>query len=78
MPRTSVDLPPAVRDRVYRLAKERHTSVSKVVAELTTRGLAQLDEPVEIRTHPLTGLPVISIGRSVTNDEVLQFLDEDE
>lgn len=75
--RTTVDLPPAVHRRAQELARSRGTSLSSVLADLTVRGLAQLDAPVEIGTSPRTGLPVLSVGRQVTADEVAAALDDD-
>lgn len=59
--RTTVDLPPAVHRRAVELAKLRGESLSAVVADLTVRGLAAIEEPVTLRTDPRTGLPVLSI-----------------
>ena len=75
--RTTVDLPPAVHRRALALAEARHQSLSAVVAELTTRGLAGLGEPVEISTDHVSGLPVISIGRTITSAEVADALDDE-
>jgi len=75
--RTTVDLPPAVRQRAQELAKQRGVSLSSVLAELTVRGLAQIDSPVHLSTDPRTGFPVISLGRTVTSDDVAQLLDEE-
>jgi hypothetical protein len=47
------------------------------VAELTTRGLGQLDEPVVIRTDPTSGFPVLSVGRRITAADVAAALDGD-
>ncbi|MGC5629366.1 hypothetical protein ACPYO6_14115 [Georgenia sp. Z1344] len=75
--RTTVDLPPAVHRRAVELARSRGTSLSSVLAELTVRGLGQLDAPVEISTNPLTGLPVLSVGRRVTSQDVADALDDE-
>lgn len=64
--RTTVDLPPAVHRRAHELAAQRGVSLSSVLADLTVRGLAQLDAPVKLTTDRLTGLPVLSLGRKVT------------
>jgi hypothetical protein len=48
-----------------------------VLADLTTRGLAQLDAPVTLRTDPRSGFPVLSLGRRVTSAEVAEALDEE-
>lgn len=75
--RTTVDLPPAVHRRAQALAESRNQSLSATVAELTVRGLAALGEPVEIATDPVSGLPVIRIGRAVTADDVAAALDDE-
>jgi hypothetical protein len=64
--RTTVDLPPAVHRRARELAAQRGVSLSSVLADLTVRGLAQLDAPVKLTTDRLTGLPVLTLGRKVT------------
>lgn len=75
--RTTVDLPPAVHRRAQALAESRHQSLSATVADLTVRGLAALGEPVEVATDPVSGLPVISLGRPVTAAEVATALDDE-
>jgi hypothetical protein len=72
--RTTVDLPPAVHRRASQLAKQRGQSLSAVVAELAIYGLSRLDEPVEVRTDPRSGFPVLSLGRRVTSAEVADVL----
>ena len=75
--RITVDLPPVVHRRVVALAESRHQSLSATVAELTIRGLAALGQPVELATDPVSGLPVISLGRSVSSAEVAAVLDDE-
>lgn len=67
--RTTVDLPPAVHRRARELAAQRGVSLSTVLADLTVRGLAQLDAPVKLMTDRLTGLPILSLGRKVTTTQ---------
>lgn len=74
--RTTVDLPAAVHRRAKELAEQRHQSLSAVVADLTMRGLASLGEPVSVQTDDHSGLPVLSIGRPITSDEVADLLDD--
>jgi hypothetical protein len=64
--RTTVDLPPAVHRRARELAAQRGVSLSAVLADLTVRGLAQLDAPVKLTTDALTGFPILTLGRKVT------------
>lgn len=75
--RTTVDLPPALHRRATELAAQRGQSLSAVLAELTLRGLAQLDAPVRVTTDHRTGLAVLSIGSRVTTAEVDEMLDEE-
>ena len=73
---STVDLPPAVHRRATDLARRRGASLSSVIADLTMRGLAQLDEPLVLKADPRSGLPVLSLGRVITSDEVAVLLDE--
>lgn len=75
--RTTVTLPAGVHRRAQELARQRHQSLSAVIAELTARGLAALEEPVEVRTDPKTGFPLISFGRRITAAEVADQLDDE-
>ena len=73
--RTTVDLPPAVRRRAEELAAARGQSLSATIAELTIRGLGQLDEPVRIEIDSRSGFPVMSFGRRITDEDVAEALD---
>ena len=75
--RTTVDLPPAVHRRARALAEQQGRSLSSVLADLTLRGLAQLDEPVDLAVDGRSGLPVLSVGRPITSDDVAAALDEE-
>lgn len=75
--RTTIDLPPAVHRRARELAAQRGQSLSAVLADLTVRGLAQLDAPVELGTDARTGLPVLSLGRRITSAEVADVLNDE-
>jgi hypothetical protein len=68
-------LPPAVRRRAEELAASRGQSLSATIAELTIRGLQQLDEPVRIDVDPRSGFPVMSFGRPITDQDVAEALD---
>ena len=75
--RTTVDLPPDVHARARRIAVERRQSLSATVADLAVRGLASLGEPVAIETDPVSGLPSLSIGRTVSAQDVAEALDDE-
>ena len=40
------------------------------------RGLAQIDEPVRLATDERTGLPMLSLGRRLTSEDVAELIDE--
>lgn len=59
------------------LAKRRGQSLSSVIAELATRGLSRLDEPLVVTTDPQSGFPVVSLGRRITSADVAEALDDE-
>lgn len=63
--------------RAKQLAEQRGLSLSAMISELTVRGLAQLDTPLSVARDEVTGLPVISLGRSITAAEVADLIDEE-
>jgi len=75
--RTTVDLPQAVHRRALEIAKRTGQSLSAVIADLTVRGLSQLDVPVLVATDERSGFPVISVGRRVPSEQVAVALDEE-
>ncbi|WP_343573600.1 hypothetical protein [Mycobacterium sp.] len=75
--RTTVDLPPAVHRRAVELARASGQSLSSTVAELTARGLSQLDQPLRIVVNERSGFPVVSVGRRVTAADVYAALDDE-
>lgn len=75
--RTTVSLPLGTHRRVCELARQRGLSVSATIADLTARGLAQLDLPAELDVDARTGIPVLSLGRAVTPQDVAKALDDD-
>ncbi len=58
------------------MARQRHQSLSSVLSDLAVRGLASLGEPVDVTTDPVSGLPTITIGRTITAADVSAALDE--
>jgi len=68
--RTTVDLPPAVHRRARKLAQQRGSSLSAVLVDLAVRGLAQLDAPVHLSVDSRFQLPVLSVGRRITSEDV--------
>lgn len=76
--RTTVDLPPGVHRRAQALAKAQGRSLSATIADLTVRGLAQIDERVEIQIDERSGFPVMSFGGPpITPEQVAAILDDE-
>lgn len=75
--RTTVDLPPALHERARQLAADTGRSLSAVIADLTMRGMVQLDEPLSVSIDEETGIPMVSIGRRITAAEVAAILDDE-
>lgn len=75
--RTTVDLPPAVHRRAQEMARAQGRSLSATIAELTARGLAQVEQPLIVGTDEVTGFPVLRLGRRVTSEDVVTVLDDD-
>jgi hypothetical protein len=80
--RTTIDLPEDLYEVARSLARDTSQSLSATVAELMRRGLYQVGSeggppPGTITRSPLTGLPVIHIGRVITTEDV-RSLEDDE
>jgi hypothetical protein len=73
--RTTIDLPKELLERARAIARDTGRSLSSVVADLVRRGLEPGPAP-EPAVSPLTGLPLVSVGRVVTSDDVRAFEDE--
>lgn len=71
--RTTIDLPDDLHALARQLAHDTGRSMSDVIAELVRLGVRGGD--VEVRTSR-RGLPVVSVGRSVTVEDV-RSLDDD-
>lgn len=68
-------LPPEAIDRVRDYVNYVKWTVKQNTADRTGNYRASRD--VALSTSPVTGLPVISLGRPITSEEVYAFLDED-
>ncbi len=77
--RTTIDLPEDLHRIAQSLARHSGRSLSQTVVELLRRALdqrvAEPDRPV-YRIDTLTGLPVVSSPRPVTEDDVKALEDE--
>ena len=67
--RTTIDLPDDLLQQVKAIARDTERSMSGTVTALIRRGL-ECDDASEVRTSPTTGLPLVTVGRVVTSDDV--------
>ena len=72
--RTTVDLPDDLHELARQLAHEANRSMSDVIAELMRLGLhrGRTEVPRSRR-----GMPVVSVGRPVTTEDVRSLDDEE-
>lgn len=72
--RTTIDLPDDLHDLARQLAHDTNRSLSDVVADLIRLGLR--GSPSEVSTSR-RGMPLVSIGRPVTANDVRTLDDEE-
>ena len=78
--RTTIDIPEREHALFTALAREKHTSFSKLVVELALRGLKAsgvADAPAAYEVDPETGLGVFRSGKPVTLEDVKALEDEE-
>ena len=73
--RTTIDLPEDLHRQAIAIARDTSRSLSATIADLVRRGLGE-QLAGEIARSARTGLPVVSIGRPVTSDDVRRLEDE--
>ncbi|GLY63496.1 hypothetical protein [Amycolatopsis taiwanensis] len=74
--RTTIDLPPDLYRQALSIARDTSRTLSEVVAELMRRGLGQGGQPLPISRSPKTGLPVVTLGKTITTDDVRSLEDD--
>ena len=78
--RTTIDIPEREHALFVSLARARGISLSKLVLELSLRGLdtpSGVAEPAaDYKVDPETGLGIFRSGRPITIDDVRAFEDE--
>jgi predicted transcriptional regulator len=75
MMRTTIDLPDDLHQRAKAIARDTDRSLGDVVATLMRRGL-EADGPRDVAVSADTGLPIVTLGRVVTSDDVRALDDE--
>lgn len=73
--RTTLDLPDDLLDRARAIARDTGRSLGSVVADLMRKGL-EPGPAAPTRASARTGLPLVSVGRVVTSDDVRALEDE--
>lgn len=74
--RTTIDLPNDLHQQALSIARDTSRTLSETVADLMRRGLGQ-GENSRISRSNRTGLPVVSLGRILTTEDV-RSLEHDE
>lgn len=73
--RTTVDLPAELHAQVAAIARDTHRTLSETVAFLMRRGLSA-GGAAEMARSPVTGLPVVRLGRMITTEDVRALEDD--
>ena len=73
--RTTIDLPDDLHRQALSIARDTSRTLSEIVAELMRRGLGQ-GKALDVSHSRRTGLPLVTLGRVVTTDDVRSLDDE--
>jgi hypothetical protein len=73
--RTTIDLPADLHQLTTAVARSRHQTLSQTIAEILRQALISDDAPA-VSTSPVTGLPVVDLGRTITPDDVAAVDDD--
>jgi hypothetical protein len=76
--RTTIDLPEDLHRQVFAIARDTKHTLSETVVDLMRRGLGlgpgSSPEPA-VATSSRTGLPVVSVGKVITTEDVRSLED---
>jgi metal-responsive CopG/Arc/MetJ family transcriptional regulator len=70
--RITIDLPDDLHQLAKRIARDTSRSLSETVVDLVRRGLADRGA-TPIKRSERTGLLVVSVGRTITSEDVRAF-----
>jgi hypothetical protein len=73
--RTTIDLPEDLHQQALSIARDTSRTLSETVAELIRRGLGE-GKLTPASRSPKTGLPVVSLGKVITTDDVRSLEDD--
>ena len=74
--RTTIDFPDDLHKQAMAIARDTRRTLSETVADLVRRGLSA-GSTGAISTDSRTGLPLVSVGRVITSEDV-RSLEDDE
>lgn len=75
--RTTIDLPDVLHRLAKNIAHDLDCSLSEAVVWLMRRGAGDGRPAGIVGTDPLTGFPIVHLGRVVTSDDVKALEDEE-
>jgi predicted transcriptional regulator len=73
--RTTIDLPDDLHRQALSIARDTSRTLSEIVTELMRRGLGQGRAAEAVRS-PRTGLPVVTLGKIITTEDVRSLEDD--
>ena len=73
--RTTIDLPADLHQLTIAVARSRRQTLSQTIADILRQALIPDDQPT-VSTSPITGLPVVDLGRTITPDDVAAVDDD--
>lgn len=73
--RTTIDIPDDLHRQALSIARDTSRTLSEIVAELMRRGLGE-GRPPEISRSARTGLPVVTLGKVITTEDVRSLEDD--
>ena len=73
--RTTIDLPDDLHRVASAIARDRRQTLSQTVADLLRRALSP-DRSTSMSISPVTGLPTVGLGRTITSEDVRALEDE--
>ena len=73
--RITIDLPDELHRQALSIARDTSRTLSETVADLMRRGLGE-GKCSQTSQSPRTGLPVVTLGKATTTDDVRSLEDD--
>jgi len=74
--RTTIDLPDDIHRAAMLVARDRHQTLSRTVSDLLRLALGGTSRGSAMDISPVTGLPLIHVGRRITHEDVQAAQDD--